>query len=89
MRGTGSLQELLGRSVIARRRFGGKRKNVADESISTSKTDKELQARSSGIKKEAMGTSPLKAGNVRCPICKQQFSQNGGNDFINLHIGKR
>jgi hypothetical protein len=88
MRGTGSLQELLGRSVIARRKFGGKRKNVADEPT-TSTTDKEPQAKISSIKKEAMETSPLKAGNVRCPVCKQQCSQNRGNDFINLHIGKR
>ena len=90
MRGTGSLQELLGRSVIARRKYGGKRKNADD----VSKVERELEAKSSGmsninLKKEAVETSPLRTGNVRCPVCQQQFSHTRGNDFINQHIGKR
>lgn len=71
LRGLGSLQELLGRNVYANTR---KRKQPEATTVDAGQKPTDVAER-----------SPLKEGNVRCPVCFVQIV-NRDNDTINKHI---
>ena len=90
MRGTGSLQQLLGRSTFtssARKRkaesIEASTSNAVDNTRPLSSTAAD-PAKQQAVKLE----SPLKAGFVRCPVCQKQLEHKHGDEYINTHLGK-
>jgi hypothetical protein len=97
MRGTGSLQQLLGRSSFT----SSLRKRKA-ENVEASTSGAVENSRPSSSSPPAVGVpaatsqkpptaqeSPLKAGFVRCPVCQKQLEHRYGDEFINSHLGKQ
>jgi hypothetical protein len=80
MRGTGSLQQLLGRSSFT----SSLRKRKA-EAVDSSTSNPNGEAGPSTA--TARSESPLKAGFVRCPVCNKQLEHKFGDEFINSHLG--
>lgn len=80
MRGTGSLQQLLGRSTFSS--TTRKRKQPTEEGGGQCV---DLTVLTEDVS-EAV-ESPLKPQNVRCPVCKHQITKRYGDVYINEHIG--
>jgi len=95
MRGTGSLQQLLGRSTFASSLRKRKAENVdasnsdAAEDVcpSTAAAVAAPGPSSCPQPSAAVEGSPLKAGFVRCPVCKKQLEHRHGDELINAHLG--
>lgn len=88
MRGTGSLQQLLGRSTFT----SSLRKRTA-ENVEASTSDAVEDVCPSTVAAvaaqpiAAAESSPLKAGFIRCPVCQKQLEHSHGDELINAHLG--
>lgn len=91
MRGTGSLQQLLGRSTFTSSLRKRKAENV-EAGISDSGREAAHPSSSTAAPDPALKPtleSPLKAGFVRCPVCQKQLEHKHGDEYINTHLGKQ
>ena len=75
MRGTGSLQSLLGRSNFT---SGTKRKKHEASEV-----------KAPDVAPDARSDSPgdVEDGSLRCPVCKKPLQMSFGDNYINTHIG--
>ncbi|KAH7623249.1 hypothetical protein Ndes2526B_g01671 [Nannochloris sp. 'desiccata'] len=93
MRGTGSLQQLLGRSTFT----SSLRKRKAEDAEASASDAVEDVCPSTAVvaapssspwQPTAAVESPLKTGFVRCPVCQRQLEHRHGDELINAHLDK-
>jgi len=96
MRGTGSLQQLLGRPGFSGRKSSKRKKTDNDSRGNSSHNVTEKNVAPPGAfpvqqqqqqEQDSAAESPIKYARVRCPVCQRQIPQDRGDDYINDHIG--
>jgi hypothetical protein len=87
LRGTGSLQEMLGRTMGRKRKRDAAPNDQLDQIVEevVSQTCVDVDQDVITIKPTVAAESPLKSGNVRCPICLTQLPNEDGP--LNSHLG--
>ena len=84
LRGQASLQELIGRSYMNRKRPGSKGKKQAEAAVSSASVAKLTLPKLETLGSGPPGSPSLQPGQVTCPVCRMPVLERE----MNSHLGE-